>query len=135
MTLFPARLVKGGLVQYDLTTGKVLKTIPLQYNPDTLTRTLQVLFGTSASNGQLRMNFTNKVLVGDTTPGFTIDLAHKDLSLIVDAANAERVPVPIAAVAREAFSSARSQGHGGKDFSAVVDVLCENAGIKKPRLK
>jgi hypothetical protein len=42
MTLFPARLVKGGLVQYDPTTGKVLKTIPLQYNPDTLTRTLQV---------------------------------------------------------------------------------------------
>jgi hypothetical protein len=42
MTLFPATLVKGGLVQYDPTTGKVLKTIPLQYNPDTLTRTLQV---------------------------------------------------------------------------------------------
>jgi hypothetical protein len=42
VTLFPARLVKGGLVQYDPTTGKVLKTIPLQYNPDTLTRTLQV---------------------------------------------------------------------------------------------
>jgi hypothetical protein len=42
MTLFPATLVKGGLVQYDPTTGKVLRTIPLQYNPDTLTRTLQV---------------------------------------------------------------------------------------------
>ena len=75
------------------------------------------------------------MLKGDTAPGFTIDLAHKDLSLIVDAANAAKVPVPIAAVAREAFSAARSQGHGGKDFSAVVDILCDLAGIEKPRLQ
>jgi hypothetical protein len=42
VTLFPAKLVKGGLVQYDPTTGKVLRTISLQYNPDTVTRSLQV---------------------------------------------------------------------------------------------
>src|SRR5690349_16765366 len=47
---------------------------------------------------------------GDIEPGFTIDLAHKDLTLIVEAANANKVPVPIAAVAREAFSAARSEG-------------------------
>ena len=39
--LFP-RLVKGGLVQVDPETGQVLRSIALQYNPDTLTRTLQV---------------------------------------------------------------------------------------------
>jgi 4-hydroxybutyrate dehydrogenase/sulfolactaldehyde 3-reductase len=44
------------------------------------------------------------------------------------------VPVPVAAVAREAFSVARSRGHGDKDFSAMVDVLCEYAGIDRPRL-
>ena len=44
------------------------------------------------------------MLKGDTEPGFTIDLAHKDLTLIVEAANAAKVPVPIAAAAREAFS-------------------------------
>jgi hypothetical protein len=26
-------------------------------------------------------------------------------------------------------------GYGAKDFSAMVDVLCEAAGIEKPRLK
>ena len=46
-----------------------------------------------------------------------------------------KVPVPIAAVAREAFSAARSRGHGGQDFSAMVDVLCDGAGIERPRLK
>ncbi len=99
-----------------------------------LGKTLDVIHGTTATNGQLKLAWTTKVLKGDTEPGFTIDLAHKDLSLIVDAANADKVPVPIAAVAREAYSAARAQGYGTKDFSAMVDVLCETAKIEKPRI-
>lgn len=99
-----------------------------------LTKTLEVIHGTTATNGQLKIAWPSKVLAGDTAPGFTIDLAHKDLTLIVEAANASRVPVPIAAAAREAFSQARSSGHADKDFSAMVDVLCDNAGIPRPRL-
>jgi 4-hydroxybutyrate dehydrogenase/sulfolactaldehyde 3-reductase len=101
----------------------------------TLERTLEVLHGTTATNGQLKINWPNKVLKGDTEPGFTIDLAHKDLSLIVNAANAAKVPMSMGAAAREAFSAARAAGHGAKDFSAMVDALCEAAGIAKPRLR
>jgi 4-hydroxybutyrate dehydrogenase/sulfolactaldehyde 3-reductase len=100
----------------------------------TLERTLDVIHGTTATNGQLKIAWPLKVLKGDVAPGFTIDLAHKDLTLILDAANAARVPMPVAAAAREAFSTARSRGHGGLDFSAMVDVLCEAANIAKPRL-
>jgi 4-hydroxybutyrate dehydrogenase/sulfolactaldehyde 3-reductase len=99
-----------------------------------LPKTLDVIHGTTATNGQLKLAWPTKVLKGDVEPGFTIDLAHKDLTLISDAANASRVPAPILAAAREAFSSARAQGHGDKDFSAVVDVLCALASIDKPRL-
>ena len=99
-----------------------------------LGRTLEVLYGTTAVNGQLKIAWPAKVLKGDTAPGFTIDLAHKDLSLIVEAANAARVPMPMAAAAREAFSVARSRGFGGQDFSAMVDAACDLAGIEKPRL-
>ena len=101
----------------------------------TLEKTLEVLHGTTATNGQLKLNWATKSLVGDIEPGFTIDLAHKDLTLIVDAANSARVPMPLAAAAREAFSTARSRGFGVKDFSAMGDVLCDLAGIEKPRLK
>lgn len=100
-----------------------------------LHKTLDVIHGTTATNGQLKIAWPGKVLAGDVAPGFTIDLAHKDLTLIVEAANAVKVPVPIAAVAREAFSAARSGGHGGRDFSAMVDVLCDTAGIERPRLR
>jgi hypothetical protein len=36
------RLLRGGLVQVDPESGSVVGTIALQFNPDTLTRTLQV---------------------------------------------------------------------------------------------
>jgi|SRR5437660_7980288 len=44
MTTFPGspRLLKGGIVLIDDTTGMVQRIIVLQYNPDTVTRTLQV---------------------------------------------------------------------------------------------
>lgn len=99
-----------------------------------LAKTLEVIHGTTATNGQLKIAWPAKVLAGDTAPGFTIDLAHKDLTLIVEAANAVKVPMPVAAVAREAFSAARAKGAGGQDFSSIVDVLCDGAGIRRPRL-
>jgi 4-hydroxybutyrate dehydrogenase/sulfolactaldehyde 3-reductase len=98
-----------------------------------LEKTLDVVHGTTATNGQLKMAWTTKVFKGDTEPGFTIDLAHKDLSLILDAANNAKVPVATAAAAREAYSAARGAGEGAKDFSAMVDILCERVGIAKPR--
>lgn len=44
MTTFPGspRLIKGGIVLIDPNTSAVLRLIALQYNPDTLSRTLQV---------------------------------------------------------------------------------------------
>lgn len=99
-----------------------------------ITKTLQVLNGTSANNGQLKMNFPNKVLIGDTTPGFTIDLAHKDLSLVVSAAHAARVPMPVAAAVHESYSLARAASFGSIDFSGIADVVCELAKIDKPRV-
>lgn len=44
MTTFPGspRLIKGGIVLLDPVTGAVRRIIPLQYNPDSLSRTLQV---------------------------------------------------------------------------------------------
>lgn len=44
MTTFPGspKLLKGGIVLIDPGTSAVLRLIALQYNPDTLTRTLQI---------------------------------------------------------------------------------------------
>lgn len=44
MSTFPGspRVLKGGIVLLDPQSGRVLRIIPLQYNPDTLTRSLQI---------------------------------------------------------------------------------------------
>lgn len=44
MSAFPLspRLVKGGIVIMEPDSGKVIRVVSLQYNPDTLTRTFQV---------------------------------------------------------------------------------------------
>lgn len=99
-----------------------------------LEKTLAVLYGTTARNGQLEIAWPAKSLAGDVSPGFTIDLAHKDLTLVMEAANAARLPMPIAAAAREAFSSARARGFGGQDFSAMLDAQCGLVDIAPPRL-
>jgi len=52
MSAFPGspRLLRGGLVLIDPDTAAVLRIIALQYNPDTLTRSLQIK-GTSGETG------------------------------------------------------------------------------------
>ena len=99
-----------------------------------ITKTLQVLYGTSASNGQLRLNFPNKVLVGDTSPGFTIDLAHKDMGLVMAAAHNAKVPMPVAASVFESFSLARASEYGTIDFSGIADVVCDLSKIARARV-
>ncbi len=100
-----------------------------------LERTMEIIDGTMAGNNLLRDGFTNKVLKDDIEPGFQIDLAHKDLSLVINAANAEQVPMPVAGVVREELSAARAIGWGGKDFSALLDVRCKTIGMKQVRLQ
>lgn len=124
--------------------NNLLAIVSCQMNAEALTlarrfgldvaKTLEVIHGTTATNGQLKINYATKVFKGDTEPGFAIDLAHKDLSLIVESANRARVPVPIVATARESLSQARAGSYGTKDFSALLDFWCERAGAEKVRI-
>ena len=99
-----------------------------------LQTTLNVVHGTTATNGQLKINFASKVFKNDIEPGFSIDLAHKDMTLIIESANKGEIPMPIAASTRESMSLARANGWGKKDFSALADFWCEMSKVKKARL-
>ncbi len=115
-----------------------------QLNAETLTlmarfgldleKTIEVLNGTTATNGHLKTNFPVKVLAGDIEPGFQIDLAHKDLGLALTAASAMKVPLSMGSAARECLQLARARGFGGKDFSGLLDAWCQLAGVEPPRL-
>lgn len=94
----------------------------------------EVSAGTTATNGQFQINFATKVLKGDTTPGFTIDLAHKDLMLALSAAAQQRLGLPVGQAAASALGAARGGPFASKDFSGLLDYACEIAGVTPPRL-
>ena len=94
-----------------------------------------VITNSLGNNDHLKNYWPQKVLAGDVEPGFAIDLAYKDLSIAVSAANGAGVPVFTGAAARECLAQARAaQGLGGKDITAVLVATAGNAGIKPPRL-
>lgn len=57
----------------------------------------KVTGATTATNGQFQVLMVNKVLKGDLEPGFTVDLAFKDMSLAMNAAAEQRVGLPVGA--------------------------------------
>lgn len=94
----------------------------------------QVTAATTATNGQLQIAFPSKVLKGDIEPGFTLDLAFKDLTLAMNAAAQARIGLPVGAAAHAVVGAARATKFAGKDFSALLDYASELAGIAPPRL-
>ncbi len=83
----------------------------------------KVMLGTVAGQGHMETTYPAKVLKGDLTPGFMVDLAHKDLGLALDLASQLGVAVPTALAALEAYELARSEGHGRHDWTAIYAVL------------
>jgi 4-hydroxybutyrate dehydrogenase/sulfolactaldehyde 3-reductase len=90
---------------------------------------------TTARNGQFHVLMVNKALKGDTTPGFTIDLAFKDLTLAMNAAAEQRVGLPMGAAAHAVYGGARASDYATRDYSALLDLACERAGVTVPRMK
>lgn len=68
------------------------------------------------------------MLAHEFTPGFRIDLHHKDLGIALDTAREAGVPLPVSAVVAQLMAAARTQGHGDLDHSALLLVLEQLSG-------
>lgn len=62
-------------------------------------------------------------------PGFRIDLHHKDMGIVLDAAREAEVALPVGALVAQLISAARSQGYGQLDHSALL-MVAENLSGK-----
>lgn len=61
--------------------------------------------------------------------GFLLPLGLKDVRLVLQAAEAASVPMPIASVLRDRFITAIARGHQDKDWSVIGRVAAEDAGL------
>jgi len=90
---------------------------------------LEVMRGTIAGLGHMNITYPNKVLRGDLSAGFQVDLAHKDLGLALELAARSNACVPMGAAAFQSYTTARAQGRGGEDYSAIYPVMRSLAGL------
>ena len=94
----------------------------------------QVLTGTTATNGCLSTGWVPKGFSGDIEPGFAMPLARKDLALGIRMADEVGVETPLADLALTHYDALLDSKFGDKDFSAIVNAACEEAGVESPTL-
>ncbi|AWL41489.1 MULTISPECIES: 2-hydroxy-3-oxopropionate reductase [Streptomyces] len=80
---------------------------------------LDVLAGGLAGSTVLARKRDN-FLKRDFAPGFRIDLHHKDMGIVTDAARDVGAALPVGAVVAQLVASLRAQGDGGLDHSALL---------------
>jgi 4-hydroxybutyrate dehydrogenase / sulfolactaldehyde 3-reductase len=90
----------------------------------------QVMLGTVAGTGHMGTTYPAKVLKGDLSPGFMIDLALKDLGLALDLGRELGIPLETGRVAEKAHRAAGDAGHGRHDWMALYAHARERMGQK-----
>lgn len=66
------------------------------------------------------------IFAGNFEPGFSLDLAAKDLKLAVSAALEAGQPLLLGALGLQLFEAAKHQGYGAKDISGIYKYLSEH---------
>lgn len=99
-----------------------------------LNNTFNVLTSTTASNGQLKQKWPEKVLKGDLSPGFDLALGYKDISLASNAGASSQIALPVCDTTKNIFRMALAAGKAGQDTSCLTDFWAEVNNCAKPRL-
>ena len=84
----------------------------------------------TGSNWQLANQFPLRAFNGSFQPGFMTDLLHKDLGLALNLAAEQRTPTAMTALSRQLFEMSRASGYGQEDYTAVLKVLEQIAGVE-----
>jgi 2-hydroxy-3-oxopropionate reductase len=63
------------------------------------------------------------MLARDFTPGFRVELHHKDMGIVTAAAREAGVVIPLGAVVAQLLAGLRAQGDGGLDHGALLRLV------------
>lgn len=81
-------------------------------------------------NAPVYKTYGDLIVQGKHEPaGFALPLGLKDVRLVLQAAEAASVPMPVASVVRDRFVTAMARGHQDKDWSVIGRVAAEDAGL------
>ena len=88
---------------------------------------VEVLAGGLAGNAILDRKAA-AMLRRDFTPGFRVELHHKDLGIVTSAAREAGVVIPLGAVVAQLVASLEAQGDGALDHSALLKLVEQLSG-------
>jgi 3-hydroxyisobutyrate dehydrogenase-like beta-hydroxyacid dehydrogenase len=81
-------------------------------------------------NAPVYKTYGELIVQGKHEPaGFALPLGLKDVRLVLQAAEAANVPMPIASLVRDRFITAMARGNQDKDWSVIGRVAAEDAGL------
>lgn len=103
----------------------------LQRTPVDIDAAVRVLNSGLAASRVLE-NKAAKMINHEFTPGFRIDLHHKDLQIALGAAETANVAVPVTAHVTQLVQALRSAGDGGLDHAALVRSIERLSAIGEP---
>ncbi len=92
---------------------------------------VKVLAGGLAGNRILDRKAAN-MIAREFTPGFRVDLHHKDLGIVTSAAREAGVAIPLGAQVAQLMGALRADGHGSLDHSALL-LLVEQLSGRRTR--
>jgi 3-hydroxyisobutyrate dehydrogenase len=84
----------------------------------------------TGASWQLSNQFPLRAFNGSFNPGFMTDLLHKDLGLALDLAAEKQTPVAMTSLARQLYEMARAAGYGHNDYTVLLKVLEQIAGVE-----
>ena len=82
----------------------------------------EIISQSSGSSYALKAKYENFISQGNFEPGFMIDLQYKDLELAISTAKDLNAPMFMGNIAQQMFETARAEGLGKKDISAVINL-------------
>ncbi len=88
---------------------------------------VQVLAGGLAGNRILDRKAAG-MIARQFTPGFRVDLHHKDLGIVTGAAREAGVAIPVGALVAQLMGALRAEGHGSLDHSALLLLVEQLSG-------
>ena len=94
-----------------------------------LAKTLEAVEHGAAGSWMLS-NRGSQAIVRDFRPGFTIDLQQKDLRLVLEAADAMGVPLPVTSQVFQWYRTLQDRGLGGEGNHALIMALEHLSGVQ-----
>jgi 3-hydroxyisobutyrate dehydrogenase len=89
----------------------------------------EVIGVSTGASWQLSNQFPLRAFTGGFQPGFMTNLLAKDLDLALELAAEQRTPLLMTAIARQLYTEAQGAGYGRDDYTSVLRVLEEAAGV------